>query len=162
MASFARRAVSVWTGDVTRGTGQVTGGTEAFTTAVTFPRVAGEPPGATTPEEMLAASLSSCYAIGLRSVIRQRGGAAERVTVTATVTAEKDTGRIRIVSSHLEAVVDGLTGIDAEQLADAARAADEGCTVSNAIRRSVALSFNVAASAALTKSSTKGGSTSST
>jgi osmotically inducible protein OsmC len=146
MASFSRRAVAVWTGEVTRGTGQVAGGSEAFTAAVTFPRVSGEPPGMTTPEEMLAASHATCYAIGLRSVIRQRGGAADRVSVTATITAEKDAGRIRIVSSHVQGVVEGLTGLDPAQLADVARETEDGCTISNAIRGAVALSFDVSAS----------------
>jgi osmotically inducible protein OsmC len=147
MATFSRRAVAAWTGEVARGIGEVAGATAAFHAAVTFPRLGGEPAGTTTPEEMLAASQATCYAIGLRSVIGRRGGKAERVTVTATITAEKSGGLIRIVSSHLQGVVDGLEGIESAELAEIAKAAEEGCTISNAIRGAVAISVDVGASA---------------
>jgi organic hydroperoxide reductase OsmC/OhrA len=56
-----------------RGSGSVTGSSSRFSVPATFPRVAGEPPGTTTPEEMLAASHAACYGIGLRGLIAQRG-----------------------------------------------------------------------------------------
>jgi osmotically inducible protein OsmC len=130
---------------VTRGAGDVAAGTHAFTAHVTFPRLSGDPPDTTTPEELLAASQATCYAIGLRSVIGERRGRVERVTVTATITAEKGRGAIRIVSSHLRAVVEGLVGIDRTQLHEAATVAEEGCTISNAIRGAVATTFDVTA-----------------
>ncbi len=146
MATFSRRAVAVWTGDVPRGTGFVTAGTEAFAVAMTFPRLAGGPPNATTPEELLAASQANCYAIALRSVLGQRRGTARRVSVTATITAEKGAGTIRILSSHLEAVVEGLDGIASDQVNEVALAAESACTISNAIRGAVAITVNVTAS----------------
>jgi organic hydroperoxide reductase OsmC/OhrA len=73
-----------------------------------FPRLGGDPPNTTTPEELLAASQANCYAIALRSVLGQRGGKARRVSVTPTITAEKGAGAIRILSSQLEGVVEGL------------------------------------------------------
>jgi osmotically inducible protein OsmC len=145
MATFSRHAVVDWNGDVMHGTGTVTAGTAAFTVPVTFPRIAGETPGNTTPEEMLAASHAICYAIGLRSVIAQRGGIARRVRVTATITAEKGPQGIRIQSSHLNGVVEGLEGIERMTLQEMAQAAEDGCTISIAIRGSVAISFDVAA-----------------
>ncbi len=146
MATFSRHAVAVWTGDVARGTGTVTAGTDAFAVSMTFPRLAGEPPNTTTPEELLAASHANCYAIALRSVLGQRRGAAQRVTVTATVTAEKGMRAIRILSSHLEAIVEGLEGIAPEQLNEIAHAAERECTISSAIRGAVPITVNVAAS----------------
>ncbi|MGH9158979.1 MAG: OsmC family protein [Vicinamibacteraceae bacterium] len=112
MASFSRHAVLQWDGDVMDGAGQVTAGSSAFTVPVTFPSTGGEPAARTTPEEMLAASHATCYGIGLRSLIGRRGGRARRVTVTATVTAEKGPRGIRIQSSHLSGVVEELEGID--------------------------------------------------
>jgi osmotically inducible protein OsmC len=145
MATFSRHAVALWTREVARGTGLVTAGTEAFSVSMTFPRVGGDPPNTTTPEELLAASHATCYAIALRSVLGQRGGNAERVSVTATITAEKGAGAIRILSSHLEGVVERLEGVAPDQLDAVARAAADGCTISNAIRGAVATTFNVAA-----------------
>lgn len=145
MATFSRHASLDWRGDVLRGTGAVTAGTEAFTVGATFPRIHGEPPGNTTPEELLAAAHATCFGIGVRSVIAQRGGAARRVRVTATVTAEKGRGAIRIQSSHLSGEVEGLEGVDPGTLPDIARAAEEGCTISAAIRGTVVISVEVRA-----------------
>lgn len=144
-ASFARRATAAWTGEVVHGAGVVKAGTESFALSVTFPRLSGEPPATTTPEEMLAASHATCYAIGLRSVIGARKGRATEVLVTATVTAEKAAGVIRILSSHLHGVIQGLEGIDPAQLPEIAKAAEEACTISNAIRGSVAIISEVSA-----------------
>jgi lipoyl-dependent peroxiredoxin len=145
MARFSRHATVDWNGDVMHGTGTVTAGTAAFTASVTFPRIGGEPPGNTTPEELLAASHATCYAIGLRSVIGQRGGAARRVRVKATIAADKGADGIRVRSSHLHAIVEGLEGIEHAKLQEIAQATEDGCTISVAIRDSVAISFEVTA-----------------
>ena len=144
-ATFSRSATIDWTGDVPRGAGAVTAGTEAFSVPVTFPRLAGEPAGVTTPEELLAASHATCFGIGLRSVIAQRGGTARRVRVTATVTAEKGSGRIRLQSSDLRGEVEGLAGIEPGALPEIARAVEEGCTITAAIRATVTISVEVTA-----------------
>lgn len=137
MATFQRSATLEWTGDVVRGAGRVTAGSAAFGLPATFPRLGGEPPGATTPEELLAASHATCFGIALRSVLAARGGSADRITTTATLTADKGGGRIRIVAAHLEAVVEGLSNLDQEGLDTAARAAEEACTISTLLRPTV-------------------------
>ena len=143
MAAFSRRATLDWTGDVLHGRGAVTAGSEAFAVGATFPRLHGEPAGSTTPEELLAAAHATCFGIGLRSVLAQRGGTARRVHVTATVTAEKGSGGIRIHSSHLTGEVEGLTGIDPAALPEVARMAEAGCTISASIRGTVAITVEV-------------------
>ena len=145
MATFSRSASLDWTGNVTGGTGTVTAGTEAFAVPASFPLIVGEPPGVTTPEELLAASHAVCYGIGLRSVIARWGGAARRVTVRATITSEKGPQGIRIRSSHLQGVVEGLEGIEHAQLQEIAQATEDGCTISNAIRGSVAITHEITA-----------------
>lgn len=133
-ATFSRHAVAVWAGDISSGEGEVAAGTEAFVIPMTFPRLKGDPSGMTTPEELLAASQANCYAIALRSVLAQRHGSARRISITATITAEKGGGLIRLVSSHLDGTVEGLEGVDATALQDAARDAEERCTISSLIR----------------------------
>jgi lipoyl-dependent peroxiredoxin len=140
MASFQRSATLEWTGDVVHGTGRVVAGSGAFALTATFPRLAGEPAGATTPEELLAASHATCFGIALRSVLAQRGGSADRITTTATLTADKGGGRIRIVAANLEAVVEGLSGFDQVGLDAAAQAAEEACTISTVLRATVPIS----------------------
>lgn len=145
MAQFSRSAVLEWTGEVMHGSGTVTAGTEAFEARASFPRVVGEAQGVTTPEELLAASHAVCFGVGLRSVIGRRGGSARRLTVEATITAEKGPHGIRIRSSHLRGVVEGLEGIEHGQLEDIARETAEGCTISEAIRGNVAITYEVTA-----------------
>jgi osmotically inducible protein OsmC len=143
MATFSRRALLQWDGGIPDGSGLVTPGSDSFTAGAIFPSIAGDPPGKTTPEELLAASHATCYGIGLRSLIARRGGRAGRVSVTATVTAEKGPQGIRLQSSHLTGVVDGLEGIDEATLQDLARETEERCTISLAIRAAVAVSSEV-------------------
>jgi len=143
MAVFSRRAVLQWDGDIPDGCGLVAAGSGAFTAGAIFPSIAGDPPGKTTPEELLAASHATCYEIGLRSLIGRRGGRARRVSVTATVTAGKGPQGIRLQSSHLTGIVEGLEGIDESTVQDLARETEERCTISLAIRAAVAVSSEV-------------------
>jgi lipoyl-dependent peroxiredoxin len=143
MAAFPRRAVLQWDGDIPDGVGHVTAGSDAFAAGAIFPSIAGDPPGRTAPEELLAASHATCCGIGLRSLIARRGGCARRVSVTATVTAEKRPQGIRLRSSHLSGIVDGLEGIEESALQELARETEERCTISLAIRGAVAVSSEV-------------------
>ncbi len=144
MATFSRHAVLDWTGDVTDGVGQVTAGTGAFAVPATFPSTAGEA-AKTTPEELLAASHATCYGIGLRSLIGRHGGRARRVTVTATITAEKGPRGIRIQSSHLSGEVESLEGIDQARLEAIAQETRDRCTISIALEGTVAITYAVTA-----------------
>lgn len=145
MTQFSRTAEIEWNGDVMRGNGRVIAGTQAFAVPITFPSTSGEDPGKTTPEELLAASHATCFGIGLRSVIGRRGGSANRVTVSATITAEKGPNGIKVQSSHLTGVVEGPENIDDEQLEDIAREVAQGCTISNALRGAVRITHEVKA-----------------
>jgi osmotically inducible protein OsmC len=145
MTQFSRFAEIEWTGDVMRGNGRATAGTEAFAVPITFPSTSGEAPGKTTPEELLAASHATCFGIGLCSVIGRRGGSAHRVTVSATATAEKGPNGIQIQSSHLSGVVEFPENIDDGQIEEIAREVAEGCTISNALRGNVRITHEIKA-----------------
>ncbi len=142
MATFARHADVEWLGGLMDGTGTVKAGTAAFSLPVTFPSRIGEGDGKTTPEEMLAASHAVCYAMGLAATLGRQGGKARAVRVTATVTADKGEAGIKIQSSHLTAVVEGLEGLDAGKLQQIADAAEQGCPISNALRGSVTITVD--------------------
>jgi len=144
MPVFSRHAILECSGAAGQDAA-VIAGSAAFRTAASGPRLAGEPAGVTTPEEMLAASHAICYGIGLRSLIAQEGGRLRRLQVTATITAVKDAQGIRLQESHLEALVEGLEGLESSQLAEIARATEQRCTISNALRASVAITFDVRA-----------------
>ena len=137
MATFARHADVEWTGGLMDGSGSVKAGTGAFTLPVTFPSRIGEGDGKTTPEEFMAASHAVCYGMVLTNTIGKQGGKASKVRVTATITADKGDSGIKVTSSHLKAVVEGLEGIEKSKLQELATGAEKGCPISNAIRSSV-------------------------
>ena len=146
MASFARHVDVEWNGTLMEGNGTAKAGTGAFTLPVTFPsRINETGDGKTTPEELLAGAHAICYAMVLTNTIGKQGGKARRVRVTATVTADKSDAGIKVVSSNLKAVVEGLEGIDPKGLSELATNAEKGCPISNAIRGSVAISVDASA-----------------
>ena len=138
MATFARHVDVEWTGGLMDGNGVAKAGTGAFTLPVTFPsRIADKGDGKTTPEELLAGSHGVCYAMVLTNTIGKQGGKAKTVRVTCIVTADKSDAGIKVVSSQLKAVVEGLEGIDKSKIQELATGAEKGCPISNAIRGSV-------------------------
>ena len=145
MATFSRAATLEWSGGFPRGSGTLVAESAGFSAPASFPMISGEPPGVTTPEELLAASHAVCFGIGLRGVIARRGGTAQRVTVRATITAEKSAGGIRIQSSHLDGEVVGLAGVDADQLEEIAVMTKEECTISNLMRGNAEITHHVVA-----------------
>jgi osmotically inducible protein OsmC len=146
MATFARHVDVEWTGDLMEGSGTAKAGTGAFSVPVTFPsRIAPTADTKTTPEELMAAAHAVCFTMVLTNTIAKQGGKARAVRVTATVTADKGDAGIKVVSSHLKAVVDGLEGIDKAGLTDLATGAEKGCPISNAIRNNVAITVEAQA-----------------
>ncbi len=128
------------------GSGQAKAGTGAFSVPVTFPsRIAPAGDGKTTPEELMAASHAVCYAMVLTNTITKQGGKASKVRVTATITGDKSDAGLKVVSSHLKAVVEGLEGIDKATLSELATGAEKGCPISNALRGSVAITVEAQA-----------------
>jgi osmotically inducible protein OsmC len=146
MATFARHAEVNWTGNLMEGNGTAKAGTGAFTVPVTFPsRIAPTGDTKTTPEELMAAAHAVCYSMVLVNTIAKQGGTTRGVRVTATVTGDKSDAGLKVVSSHLKAVVDGLEGIDQAKLGELATDAEKGCPISNAIRGSVAITVEAQA-----------------
>src|SRR5512146_884232 len=134
MATFARTVTVDWAGSVMEGKGTAKAGTGAFSLPVTFPSRIGEPQGKTSPEELMAASHAACYAMALNATIGRKGGSAARTLVTATVTADKGEAGIKLTTSKLKVVAEGLQGIEKSAFAEVAREAEGKCPISNALR----------------------------
>jgi osmotically inducible protein OsmC len=139
MATFSRNVTVNWEGSIMEGKGTAHAGSGAFTLPVSFPRRIGDAQGVTSPEELIAAAHAACYAMALNATLGRKGGAAAKTDITATVTADKGDAGIKIQSSKLTVVAHGLTGIPKEQFAEVARAAEQGCPVSNALRGSLTI-----------------------
>jgi osmotically inducible protein OsmC len=130
-----RSAHTAWTGTLNEGSGHValtSSGAGAFD--VSFPkRTADEAAGTTSPEELIAAAHSSCYAMQLSGVIAAAGGTPGSLEVTADVRLIPDpAGGLRI--SAIKITVRGqVDGLDEEGFRAAAEKAKATCPVSKAL-----------------------------
>ena len=138
MPTFSRHATVDWSGTVKEGSGEAKAGTGAFSVPVSFVRRVGEPEGVTSPEELIAAAHSSCYAMALNAFIGKKGGAIEKTHVTCTISAEFENG-ITIKTSKIEVEVEGLTGVEAAAFPELAKEASMSCPVSNALKGSLTI-----------------------
>jgi osmotically inducible protein OsmC len=134
MAVFSRSVTVDWAGSIMEGKGEAKAGSGAFSLPVTFPSRIGEPEGRTSPEELLAASHAACYAMALNATVGKKGGSIANTHITATVSADKGEAGIKLTSSKLKVVVEGLQGIEKSQFAEVAKEAEGKCPISNAIR----------------------------
>ena len=137
MATFSRPVDGDWSGSIMEGKGTAKAGSGAFSLPVTFPARIGEPQGHTSPEELIAAAHAACYAMALNATVGRKGGSIGRTRVTATVTADKSEAGIKITTSALKVVAEGLQGIEKAQFAAVAKEAESKCPVSNALRGSL-------------------------
>ena len=135
MATFSRHATVNWAGTIMEGTGTATAGSGTFTVPVTFPkRISAEPDGATSPEELMAASHAVCYAMVVTGALGRNNASVKSTSVTCTITADKGDAGIKIAHSKLAVTVEGLTGLDAAAFDKMAKEAEGKCPVSNALR----------------------------
>ncbi|GIG27767.1 OsmC family peroxiredoxin [Cellulomonas marina] len=130
-----RTARTAWNGTLQEGGGQVElSSSKVGTYDVSFPkRAADEAGGTTSPEELIAAAHSSCYAMQLSALIAEAGGTPVALEVTAEVELGPDpAGGFRIPSIVLtvKGEVEGLDEAGFQQAADAAKAT---CPVSKAL-----------------------------
>jgi osmotically inducible protein OsmC len=139
MATFSRHVTVNWEGTVMDGKGMAKAGSGAFSVPVTFPRRIGEPEGVTSPEEFIAAAHAACYAMALNGTLGRKNAKAAKTTVTATVTADKGDAGIKLVTSKLTVVAEGLEGMPASDFATTAREAEGRCPISNALRGNLAI-----------------------
>jgi len=137
MATFSRHVDVEWIGGIMDGKGQVKAGTGAFALPVTFPARIGEPAGHTSPEELIAAAHAACFAMALNATVGKKGGSIAKTHVTATVTADKGESGIKLTTSKLTVVAEGLQGIEKGDFAAVAKQAEGGCPISNALRGSL-------------------------
>jgi osmotically inducible protein OsmC len=130
-----RTARTAWNGNLLEGSGQVElTSSGRGTYEVSFPkRAADDADGTTSPEELIAAAHSACYAMALSNEVAQGGGTPQALDVQADVTLGPDpAGGFRITGIKLT-VRGEVDGLDEAGFAKAAQAAKEGCPVSKAL-----------------------------
>ena len=136
-----RRAEATWSGPLTTGSGEVSAiSSGAFSgLPVTWGSRTESPDGRTSPEELLAAAHSTCFAMALSGALGRAGTPPERLEVSAEVTFDKLEAGWRVVSSALT-VRGKVPGMSAADFEAAAQATKDGCPISVALAGNVALS----------------------
>lgn len=130
-----RTARTAWNGGLEDGAGQVELTSSGLATFdVSFPkRTAEDADGTTSPEELVAAAHSSCYAMQLSALLAEAGGTPRSLEVTADVTLGPDpAGGFRISGIALR-VVGEVEGLDADAFERVAQDAKATCPVSKAL-----------------------------
>ncbi|HSU02612.1 MAG TPA: OsmC family peroxiredoxin [Nocardioides sp.] len=131
-----RSARTAWNGGLQDGSGQVElSSSGAGTFDVSFPKRAAEEAGGTTsPEELVAAAHSSCYAMQLSALIAEAGGTPQALEVTADVElgADEAAGGFKLTGITLT-VRGEVDGLDDAAFKDAAEKAKAGCPISKAL-----------------------------
>src|SRR3954462_6668947 len=130
-----RTARTAWTGTLQEGSGRVElSSSHVGTYDVSFPKRAAEHAGGTTsPEELIAAAHSSCFAMQLSALVAEAGGTPQSLDVTADGSLGPGrAGGFRITGITL-AVRGKVEGLDADGFARAAQAAKATCPVRKAL-----------------------------
>ncbi len=130
-----RTAQTTWTGGLQDGTGRVELASSGVGTyEVSFPKRAADDAGGTTsPEELIAAAHSACFAMQFSALLGAAGGTAPSLRVRADATLGPDpAGGFRI--SGIKLTVGGsAAGVDEQTFAKVAEDAKSSCPVSKAL-----------------------------
>ena len=110
---------------------------------VSFPkRAADDAGGLTSPEELIAAAHSACYAMSLSALVARAGGTPKSLDVRADVGLGPDpAGGFRITGIALDVSGD-VEGLDSDAFREAAETAKASCPVSKALT-GVEINLNV-------------------
>jgi osmotically inducible protein OsmC len=125
-----RSAHTVWEGGLLNGGGVATFDSSGIgDQPVSWPSRAEQADGRTSPEELIAAAHSSCFAMALTHGLEGAGTTPTRLTVSADVTFQPGEG---VTGIHL--TVEGtVSGIDDDAFVAAAQDAKSNCPVSRAL-----------------------------
>jgi len=143
MAMATRVAAVTWRGDPT-GSGELSLESSGVlkNTPVTWASRAESSDGRTSPEELLAAAHSTCYAMAFSNILAKEGGAtAEQLDVRAECDLDRVDGGLKVTSMRLQ-VRGRVPGIDEAGFQKLANQAKESCPVSGALMGNVEISLD--------------------
>ena len=127
-----RKASAVWEGGLKGGKGTFKGESGAVGGNYSFSSRFEEGPGS-NPEELLAAAHAACFSMALGAQLEGNGTPPQRIETTAVCTVEKAGAGFRITTMKLTARAT-VPKLDAGKFQELAKAAVEGCPVSQALK----------------------------
>lgn len=131
----SRTARTQWSGTLEQGSGTVElSSSQLATYDVSFPkRAADDADGTTSPEELIAAAHSACYAMQLSAMIAEAGGSPGSLDVRAEVSLGPDPAGGFLLTGIALTVRGEVDGLDEAGFRTAAEGAKSGCPVSKAL-----------------------------
>lgn len=141
MALAERRASVVWNGNLTDGSGTLTFDSGAATLPVSWSARVEAPGGKTSPEELIAAALSTCYSQALTNTLVQAGSPPEQLNVEVRCRVDQVEGGLKVTEADIN-VSGNVPGLDQSGFEDLANKAEQGCPVAGALRGNVAISVD--------------------
>ena len=135
------RAHTTWEGDLQSGSGVFTLGSGVTgPQTVTWRARAEDASAGTSPEELIAAALSSCFSMALSGGLARAGTPPKKLETDVVSTFVGGEG----IKSFAVSVRGDVPGIDENAFKEAAEQAKEGCPVSKALAGNVELSVDAA------------------
>ena len=126
-----RTASARWDGSVQEGSGSMRMASGAYEGPYSFQSRFEEGDG-TNPEELIAAAHAGCFSMALSLILGQAGHEPESIETEATVQIDKVGDGFAITHILLRTRA-SVSGIDADEFQQQARAAKDGCPVSQAL-----------------------------
>jgi lipoyl-dependent peroxiredoxin len=137
-------ATTSWEGTIAHGSGQTTlASGAAGPLEVSWAKRADRAGNNTSPEELIAAAHTSCYAMAFSSELAEAGATPEHLDISATVSFDIVDGAPTITKVALT-VRGSASGIDADGFARVAAVAKDGCPVSRALKGNVEITLDAA------------------
>jgi osmotically inducible protein OsmC len=138
-----RTATVTWTGALADGEGTVTAGSSGTFAdlPVSWASRTEAPEGRTSPEELLAAAHSACFAMALAGALGRAGTPPDHVHVSATVTFDKVGEAWTVTRSELD-VVGTVPGMSSADFDAAAERTKDTCPLSRALAGNVEMSVS--------------------
>ena len=137
-----RKASAAWEGGLRGGKGTFKGESGAIDGRYSFGSRFEEGPGS-NPEELLAAAHAACFSMALSAQLEGNGTPPTRVETNAACTVEKAGEGFKITTMKLTTRAT-VPNIDAAKFQQLAKAAVEGCPVSQVLKGNIDVQLNAA------------------
>jgi lipoyl-dependent peroxiredoxin len=142
MMAAEHTAHASWQGDLMSGSGSVSTGSGAVSDVpLTWRARAEDASAGSSPEELIAAALASCFSMALSHGLAQDGNPPTSIETDAVATFDRTEAGFRVTTIALQ-VRGGVPGLDESGFQAAAEDAKANCPVSKALEGNVEITLD--------------------
>jgi osmotically inducible protein OsmC len=133
-----RKGSAVWNGNIHQGTGTLSTGSGALSSAPYSFKIRFEEEPGTNPEELIGTAHAGCFSMALSMILGLEGMLPEKIETEATITLEKNGSEFAVAASHLDvrATIPGAAEEDFQKAAEKARAS---CPISKLLNARITI-----------------------